>query len=451
MTYESIIDASVGILKDIHLIPPIAGEPEALVGYSAFVGNLGWLLRWMPDLVGTGFSFADESARHAAVGEAIERYCGNCPEQEIIVASIDDLNGNGISYYNPLDSPMFTPSQYEHPRFPFHPLTRSDLIEWVQGERLVPTRQVTLLPAALVYLNYYRFMKPGKGRRNFPVLLSGIAAGPDENAAKLSALFEILERDATMLWWHGGLAAKELDISGSWRLDRKLREGTSNATRLRLLMLPTDHPVFVVASVLINEKEDILVAGFAARAQIESAVLKATAEAFQLRRVALAIRDPESWLWKGGKAGLLRYPVRPFRADQTYRDAFADDWSDMTQLPHNSQYYLDRRTWQPTLERLQPMETTKLEEVQEPDFAYFDTTGVWTALGDHLSAAAMSVYTCDVTTTDVAPCGLKVMRVLVPEAMGNNPTAIPMLGNARFQALCTDSESEPFLLPLPHS
>jgi ribosomal protein S12 methylthiotransferase accessory factor len=449
MQLTSIIDPFVGMLQRVDRLPPIAGEPNGLVYYAASVGNLGRVLRWTPDLMGTGVGFSQESARLASIGEAIERYSGNCPERKVIRASINDLNGRGIRYYNPLETPMFLESQYQDPRFPFQPLTSLDPIDWVVGECLVPPEDSVLLPAALVYLNYYRSLPERENTRHFPVIMSGIAAGQDRITATLSALLEVLERDATMLWWHGGLEAREIDIKSS-KLHDTLLDGVADATRLRLLLLPTDHPVCVVASVLINERENVLVIGTAARPDAESAALKATAEAFQLRRVSLALQDPQSWLWASRKAGLLHYPVRSFRDDSRYRDSFANDFSDMTQLAHNSQYYLDRRTWGDALARLSGR-TVKLCDTQVSDFAGSGPAGELNALTDYLSNVSMKLYLCDVTASDVARCGVHVMRALVPEAMGNNPSAIPMLGNPRLRECCSRLGHPPISLPLPHS
>lgn len=451
MQYEALVDPYVGILKSVDAIPLIAGEPRALTYYSASVGDLGRVLRWAPDLVGTGCAFSEQAARFAAVGEAIERYSANCPEKEITTASVSELDDNDTAFYDPLSAPMFLDAQYQRPGFPFKRLTPNDPIAWVPGKSLFPISRTVLLPAALVYLNYYRVLSDYSFTRHFPVLMSGVAAGSSEENATLSALLEVLERDAVELWWHGNLNAREIDISDRGDLSSTLRDGVDEATELRLLLLPTDHPVQVVVSVLISEPDDVLVMGSAARPNVESAVVKATAEAFQLRRVALALRDPDSWLWTSRRVGLLDYPVRSFMSDLRYRDSFAKDFSDMTQLAHNSQYYLDRRTWDAALARLSGTGTVNIDDVPDRVVGSGETSSELSALCRYLREADMRIYVCDITTSDIAPHGFRVTRVLVPEAMGNNPSAMPMLANLRLQKSCARSGKAISLLPMPHS
>jgi ribosomal protein S12 methylthiotransferase accessory factor len=451
MDINGLTDPFVGIIRGIHAVPEIPGEPYALARWTATAADLGRVLRWTPDLHGTGFAFSETTARYAAIGEAIERYAGNCPEKNTIQASINELADIGKNHYSPLGEPMFLDSQYEQPGFPFKRLGRDDRIDWVEGEQMVPDSAPVLLPAALVYLNYYRSVSSEQPTRHFPVLMSGIAAGQDRERAILSALLEVFERDTLMLWWYGNLDATTIDIAGDSELRSTLMDGVGDTISLHHLLLPSDHPVPVVVSVLISEAEDVLVIGSSASFDIGAAILKASAEAFQLRRLSLALRDPGSWLWSGQEAGTIRFPLRPFRRDLRYGDSFSDDFFDMTQLMHNSQYYLDRRTWPNALRRLTGNRTEALSDLQDSGRAKAGSVSRPDDLAEYLRVANMATYICDVTTQDVASSGCSVFRVLVPRAMGNNPSSIPMLGNRRLQALCAQSGAPPFVVPMPHS
>ncbi|GAA3246932.1 hypothetical protein GCM10020256_74850 [Streptomyces thermocoprophilus] len=75
------------------------------------------------------------------------------------------------------------------------------------------------VPAFLVYVAWHEH--PERVRHDEPLFaypnLAGIAAGPSMDYALLSGLEEVIERDASMVWWHNAQALPELQMSQDLR------------------------------------------------------------------------------------------------------------------------------------------------------------------------------------------------------------------------------------------
>jgi ribosomal protein S12 methylthiotransferase accessory factor len=130
---------------------------------------------------------------------------------------------------------------------------------------------------------------------------AGCAAGATRQDASRAALWEVVERDALALWWHGGLPAGALSLDLidrqqprlSWWLDRRDR-------RTLLLDLTTDIGLPVVAAVSANDAGHAVAVGTAARPDVAAAALAAVTEMVQTEvgmGHARAAQDPELAAW----------------------------------------------------------------------------------------------------------------------------------------------------------
>jgi ribosomal protein S12 methylthiotransferase accessory factor len=115
----------------------------------------------------------------------------------------------------------------------------------------------------------------------------GSAAGPSRDAAALHGLLELIERDATSLWWRGGQLARsippqhEAGIVAEGLL-RQLRHGASVQRRTWLLDITTDIGVPCVTAVSCRADGSGFAFGLAARPVLEAAVRSAILEMCQL-------------------------------------------------------------------------------------------------------------------------------------------------------------------------
>jgi len=442
---DRLIDPRTGILTSTNAQPPSVGDPSFWRSHGATVAHTERFAAWRADGFGFGASLGDlDAARGAAIGEAVERYCGNAVPADLPYCSWDDHALRGEDALDPQTLALYTPEQYQLPGFPFTPFTRDLPVRWARG-RDVRTGGEVWVPASLVYLETRASNRPGE-RSTHSLMYSGIAAGQDRVSAETGAIDELIERDATTVWWASGASSHELDDGGVVR-------GMLGKTGLdvRLLNIPTDLPGRVVAAVIEDgdpERDGLFAFGSACRSDPTSAARKAVMEALGLHRITRQLLDPESEVWRAMRADAIEAHVfLPYRADRSYRDAVPEDFSTLSDLPSIAQLYLDPRMASAALPRLRPDRRHDLG-------ALAPITGDRVAM---LTDRGVRMVSVDVTTEDIRSCGLVVVRVVAAGLVGNGPPAFPLRGSDRYvdvpRALGWDrqpsSAAELTHLPLP--
>jgi ribosomal protein S12 methylthiotransferase accessory factor len=399
---------------------------------------------------GSSFS-SDRVARAAAIGECIERYCGDWIDPDSLVrASYDELVARGDRALDPLELVLFSAAQYAAPGFPFVPFTRDLRVQWIRGRSLSLDRDVWL-PASLVHFGYHLGPFAFEPRTNFPPY-AGVAAGPSWDGAVASALEELIERDATMIWWLNAqpLPAVRLtpDLAALWA-GRPAELGQ----RAWLIHLENEFDVPVMAGVLENAHEGLFAVGFAARPDPVQAGLKAWAEAIALQETERLLDDPGSSYWTTA-ANLVAYDrVRPHRPDRRYLDSYRADFHDVTALMAQLQITLDPRAREVARRCVDVAETRPLSSI--PRLA--DRTSA--TYRERLERRGFEVLAVDLTTSDVAATDVKVARVIVPGLVPNTPAAFQPFGRGRVQqaAVALGWRDRPLeeealnTFPLPHA
>jgi len=155
-------------------------------------------------------------------------------------------------------------------------------LSWCRATRLTDGGEV-LLPADIC-------LRRPPSQRDFtpPYPLSiGSAAGPSRDAAALHGLLELIERDATSLWWRGGQLARSIPPqheAGTLAegLLRQLRHGAAAQRRTWLLDITTDIGVPCVTAVSCRADGSGFAFGLAAQPALEAAVRSAILEMCQL-------------------------------------------------------------------------------------------------------------------------------------------------------------------------
>jgi hypothetical protein len=122
---------------------------------------------------------------------------------------------------------------------------------------------------------------------------AGYAAGESFAAASLSALLELVERDAAALWWIGGrrprlLSAEALASGGVGDLLAQLRRG-SDARRTWFLDLTTDLAIPSVAALSTDRSSTGFACGLAARPRQDEAAAAALLELCQMELAAALV------------------------------------------------------------------------------------------------------------------------------------------------------------------
>ena len=152
------------------------------------------------------------------------------------------------------------------------------IARWIVA-RCLTSGEVTHVPAALC------IRESNRDKTKVSSLGTGCAAGETAAEATLSALLELVERDAAALWWIGGQRARPLSLevlqSEPVAILRQLRQET-RSRRTWLLDISTDVDVPCVAAVSINEADLGFACGLAARMTLAAAARTALLELCQM-------------------------------------------------------------------------------------------------------------------------------------------------------------------------
>jgi len=297
-------------------------------------------------------------------------------------------------------------------------------LSWVSGRDL-HTGEEVLVPAALAYLNLHR-TRPAESAVLCQAY-AGIAAGDSIEQAEESALAELLERDAVTIWWASGAEAAVIEVAGDPVLAPVLAEARAGGLEVSLLRIPCAFDVPVVGAFVDDPGRGVVGFGSACRPTPAVAAAKALTEALVTYTNARELAAPDSAFWRAVRSGrLAQDPYRSWRADHGYRATFRADWRDMAVLDVNVQLYLDPVMQGEPLRRLRaPRDSARLDAL--PSVCGNARTGYL----DRLRAQDLSVVSVDLTTSDVAAAGLRVVRVVVAGLYHNAPAAFPLLGGRR--------------------
>jgi ribosomal protein S12 methylthiotransferase accessory factor len=425
-TPAELIDPRVGLVRRVVRQPTPSELPAAFVAYSADVSDARRFAPWIADRYAFGATLgSDDGARHAALGEAVERYCANAVPRGLRRASHNELLAAGEPVFDPAEWVLYSSAQYASAGFPFVPLTPDLRVRWVRGRDLASHRPV-LVPGSLAYLNFRHGTYASEPATN-GVILAGIAAGTSREDAERSAIAETVERDAVTLWWQRNEPATRVRWHSS-RWLRALLAPRSRSSRItyEVFAIPSEFGVPVVGALLDDPELGIVTMGSACRADPLAAIAKALGEAIQLRAFSVDLLDADSRIWRGARSGL--HDPRcffPYRADRSYLDCVTEHFAEADDFATHAQLYLDPRMHE-HLARI----TGAADEIDAADLPAL-AGEERAALLQRLTACGRRVISVDLTTSDVAATDLRVVRVLIPGLYPNAPAAFPFLGGSR--------------------
>ncbi|WP_435154690.1 YcaO-like family protein [Haladaptatus sp. DFWS20] len=295
-----------------------------------------------------------DEALMKALGEGMERYCaGIYRESEFGVARPSDLED------------AVSPAEFVRPTGWVEP--GNDELAWVPGRNL-DTGTPVHLPAEFVQF-------PPSNARYKPAITTGLGLGNSTTEALLSGLYEVIERDATMLAWYSSFEPLGLQVEddGFDELTKRARAESLDVTAL-LVTQDVDVPVVAVAVHRENEWPKFAV-GSGANLDPDAAARSALAEALQNWTELKLMGPEESANAEGSIAHYADFPepVRPFVSPETT-------------IPSES------------VGSAVPTGSAELQAVVSRTSETFD------------------VYGARLTTRDVESLGFETVRVLAPEA-----------------------------------
>jgi ribosomal protein S12 methylthiotransferase accessory factor len=248
-------------LKRVFALYPRAAPGLMFLGGEADPAVLGPAYAGAPvgSLAGSGVSL--KAAFEACVGEGVE-YLSQFEAEGDLVAEPDPA----------VPRPAVFPDCDPPEAGTWPESTRG----WVQATRLGDGEPV-LLPAE-------RCLRPAGPATEPPpfALGTGCGAGTSFEAAALHGLLELIERDATALWWRGGrpgrpVALEQPAVQEAAELLQRLR-GDSRDRRSWLLDITTDLGVPCVAAISVEADGRGFACGHAARPSLAAAARAAVRE-----------------------------------------------------------------------------------------------------------------------------------------------------------------------------
>ncbi|MFJ3957076.1 YcaO-like family protein [Arthrobacter sp. NPDC090010] len=434
---HALVDEQTGIIRRVRSVLTPEDAPPAYTSMTAEVSDARWLGDWPADRVSLGTTFGDErQAWIAAVAEGMERYCGN-----FIPAGLDDgdhflgtaaeLRSRGLRHA-PLDTlPRFAAWQTDRAGFPYRNLDDDVPTLWVRcttgspgtpgpGGVPGPEAEEHWLPASLVYLNWRqrRFRElPRIHHLNY----AGIATGQGFQDAADRAVLETVERDALELWWHLGGPVRGVRPESVPGLVQDMA-----GCRLEYWVVEMPSEFAPCLAALVHDPDTgLYAAGFACKNDPAEAARKAVLEAVHTWIYTQGCQDADGWVFQAVEAGLMAKGLYlDHRADRAYLDDAGEHCSAVRDLGAHVQLWLDPRLHGMAARFMEPerglVDVAELNTVPMPE------------VRRRLAAAGHTVHLRDLTTSDVAATGLRVVRAVVGGLVPNAPAAFAYLGCPRF-------------------
>lgn len=394
--WPDLVDPRTGIVREVKELLVDDDEP-GFVHYLSYAGDTA-ALGFLPNFGNNGgVSTSARGAIAKALGEAVERYCSALFRYaDLIWAAYRDLPGPAT---HPAGFALYDDAQYARPGFPWRPFTSETPVAWVAGRSLV-TGVDTLVPAAFTFVPYH-FQR---GRGDTPItqpISTGLACGSSFADAALSALCEVVERDAFTRCWQARQSRPLIDTSAlPADLPQLLARFAAVQLRVHLVDLTGDVGCPTVLSVVEGDTATSPAVAVAAATHPDPVVAarKSIEELAHTRKYAAQVMDhlpPVPVDVVGGHPAVdgQRAHLR-FYCPQESKDAARFLWTGAEQVALTD------------LVRLPGADVDHRDGQDERD-------DLSTLVGA-VAATGEDVVAVDLTSPDIAELGLRVVRVVVP-------------------------------------
>ncbi len=245
------LDPRVGIVREV-------GEAESfpLPYYLATLCETEGFSDGSAPRQAAGVAVDWDTAFMKALGESLERYCAGIYRADSLPSGTPDDLPNAVpptAFVTPGDGP---PGD----------------VTWVTGQNLATGGDVHI-PADVVY-----YPPPSDAWR--PAITTGLGLGNSGPEALLSGLYEVIERDATMIAWYSTFDPLGLDISAE--SIRTIRDrACAEDLDVNLVLLTQDVDVPVVGAAVSRDRWPKLAMGSGANLDVTTAATAALTEALQ--------------------------------------------------------------------------------------------------------------------------------------------------------------------------
>lgn len=383
---EDLVDDRVGIIRGVTELPNPSGAPD-FFHYAAEACNTGAFHPRKNFPEAGGASSNRRLAMAKAIGEAVERYCSalylqeDCPLASAASASFQCVN--------PSEFALFSVEQYAQPDYRYVPFTRATLVRWTEAIDLA-SQTIHYVPASMVYVPYCFDRAVGEQEITQPIS-TGLACHASWVDATLSAVCEVIERDAFTITWQGMLSAPPIRLDSLSDCNQDLVERFEHVgDSVRLLNVTFDHGVPCILSILSSTRPQspALTVAAASSPSPEEAVRKSLEELAHTRRHAVQLK---------AKRGRF-VPERDY-SNITNQETHVLLFADQAQRGL-AEFLFSSETWT-TFQELPDLSGRSPEE---------GLHNVTEAIG----TAGHRILLKDLTTPDVKDLGLFVVRAIIP-------------------------------------
>ena len=374
-----LLDARRGPILSLQKRPATGADPRFahVHGWARGATNRGG----RPSRAHAGGSALDwPHATAKAIGESVERSSVLRWEPSVVMAPAQALDVHAD--LQALD--LFHADQRAEPGFPFKRIDEHSQLGWVPAYSLT-RRQAGFVPAALAHL-YYEPRTEGDAFDTCPV--SGYACGNSLEEALLSALYEVVERDAFMIAWYQRLAVPSLDLASMKSAEARdaLKRFTPAPVRLYCSDLSTDVGIPAVMVMMTSNAP-----GWPAAAV-------ATAASWSLERaVVRALGELSSAHWLHRANPRRHLAMHEVLAPQDHGLFYAQH----SALPHLDRFLHPRSC------RRAATEATSADDEE-------NVLVLLNAAVLRLAERGLEAWALELTADDVAAEGLRVVKVIVP-------------------------------------
>ena len=204
---DDLVDHTVGIIHDIEELPREAGAPEFFYYYARSC-NTEAFCDQKNFAEGGGASTRRDVALAKAVGEAVERYCPAlyCKEE----LPLTTFRQASFPCVHPSEFTLHSSDQYAQMGFPFKPFTIDTPIRWSQTVELLTGRTYSV-PSAMVHIPYIYDEAAGEIPICQPIS-TGLACHSSFENASISAICEVIERDAFTISWQAYISRPHISV-----------------------------------------------------------------------------------------------------------------------------------------------------------------------------------------------------------------------------------------------
>jgi ribosomal protein S12 methylthiotransferase accessory factor len=388
-----LIDDQVGVIRTVWEFPRESGAPPFFHFYAEASNTRAFTRQKNFETTG-GVSTDRNIAMAKAIGEAVERYC----------SAIYDANDFPLISYDaapflcvaPSEFALYSSEQYRQREFPYVPFDNSVRVRWTAAMD-AETGEAWHVPAATVYMPY--FFDELHGESSICQRMStGLACQCSFTEAAISAICEVVERDAFTITWQAKLGMPQIRINSLSKPNRDLvARFEITGSSVTLLNLAMDHGIPTILSVLRSNVSTAPALVFAAATSLspEQAVRKSLEELAHTRRLAQQI-----------KTALPAFSETPAFENVETQNDHVHVYCNHSSFPLADFIFASKER----------MDFTQLQNLDT-----YDAQKNLELLIKRIRAIKHRVLLVDLTTPDITETGLSVVRAVIP---GFHPLSI---------------------------